>query len=103
MTPGHGSCLRSCLTPTARCRSRSWRARSALTDAGNLHGDVEKLVEAGILRDRRVGRARLVSPGDNPVNGPLAELVAVAYGPRALVEGALSGVAGLEEVLLVGS
>ncbi|WP_299038536.1 hypothetical protein [uncultured Pseudokineococcus sp.] len=78
-------------------------AREVGADAGNLHGDVEKLVEAGIFRDRRVGRSRLVAPGDNPVNGPLAELVAVAYGPKALVEDALSGVDGLEEAFLVGS
>lgn len=78
-------------------------AREVGADAGNLHGDVHKLVEAGIFRDRRVGRARLVSPGDNPLNGPLAELVAVSYGPKALVEDALRGVHDLEEAFLVGS
>jgi len=40
-------------------------ARETGSDPGNLHSEVERLVQAGILADRRVGRTRLLHAGDS--------------------------------------
>ncbi|GHJ40387.1 helix-turn-helix domain-containing protein [Streptomyces sp. TS71-3] len=66
--------------------------------------EIERLVEAGILADRRVGRARLVTARtDTPVARPLTELIEVSFGPRPLLADALRGVAGIERAYIYGS
>ncbi|CAG7602956.1 ArsR family transcriptional regulator [Actinacidiphila bryophytorum] len=66
--------------------------------------EVDRLVEAGIFRDRRVGRSRLVaSRTDTALAGPLAEVIAVTYGPLPVLSDALSGLAGVREAYIYGS
>jgi DNA-binding transcriptional ArsR family regulator len=57
-------------------------ARETGSDPGNLHAEVERLVRAGILADRRVGRTRLLRAGDSPLIRPLADLLVLGYGPK---------------------
>lgn len=66
--------------------------------------EVDRLAAAGLIVERRQGNLRLVrADRDNPVAGPLAELLALTYGPVAILGEFLSGVAHVEEAYLYGS
>lgn len=78
-------------------------AREIGADPGNLHSDVQRLLTAGLLADRRVGRARLLRAAPGPLTRPLTDLLLVAYGPKSVLEDALVGAPGVERALIVGS
>jgi hypothetical protein len=78
-------------------------ARETGSDPGNLHSEVERLVQAGILTDRRAGRTRLLRAGDSALVAPLSNLLLLGYGPQTAVENALSGVPGIEKAFIGGS
>jgi DNA-binding transcriptional ArsR family regulator len=78
-------------------------ARETGSDPGNLHSEVERLVQAGILADRRVGRTRLLRVGDSALIAPLSNLLLLGYGPKTVVESALSGIPGIEHAFIGGS
>jgi predicted nucleotidyltransferase len=68
-----------------------------------LHREMQRLVEAGLLRDRTIGRSRMVRANpDNPATAPLTELLGVSFGPRAVI-GEEFDVRGVEQVLIFGS
>ncbi|HZL01593.1 MAG TPA: ArsR family transcriptional regulator, partial [Cellulomonas sp.] len=59
------------------------------------HREVVRLIDAGVLVDRSVGRARLVRANpDYPLLRPLTELVAATYGPIPVLGRLLRGVEG---------
>ncbi|MFJ2739519.1 ArsR family transcriptional regulator [Streptomyces sp. NPDC087440] len=65
--------------------------------------EVNRLIEAGILTDRRVGRTRLVTVRtDTPLARPLTDLIAAAFGPVPLLTDALSEVPGATRAYLYG-
>jgi DNA-binding transcriptional ArsR family regulator len=69
-----------------------------------LQREVGRLVEAGLLTERRVGRSRLLAA--NPANryaGPLTQLVALAFGPIVVVEEEYRGIDGVDAVAIYGS
>lgn len=69
-----------------------------------VHNEVGKLVDAGILRSRTVGRTRLVSADpESPLTRPLREILAVATGPVVLLRTALTPIGGIESAFLYGS
>jgi hypothetical protein len=78
-------------------------ARETGSDPGNLHAEVERLVQAGILADRRAGRTRLLRAGTSALIGPLANLLLLGYGPKTVVENALTGIPGIEQAFIGGS
>jgi MarR family len=78
-------------------------ARETGSDPGNLHAEVERLVQAGILTDRRAGRTRLLRAGTSPLIGPLANLLLLGYGPKTVVETALRSTSGVEHAFIAGS
>lgn len=78
-------------------------AREIGSDPGNLHDEVERLVTAGILTDRRVGRSRLLRAADSPLSRPLAELLLIGYGPKQASEAALREIPGIEHAYIAGS
>jgi hypothetical protein len=78
-------------------------ARETESDPGNLHAEVERLVQADILTDRRAGRTRLLRAGDSPLNEPLANLLLLGYGPKPALEKALRDIEGIERVFIGGS
>lgn len=78
-------------------------ARETGSDPGNLHSEVERLVQAGILADRRIGRARLLRAGDSALIGPLANLLLLGYGPKPALERALTNVRGIKQAFIGGS
>lgn len=66
--------------------------------------EVDRMLASGLLVEKRVGRARLVSANrDSELFVPLSKLVALTYGPRPVLEQLLSGVTGVEGALIYGS
>lgn len=78
-------------------------ARETGADPGNLHSEVERLVDAGILTDRRVGRTRLLRSADSPLTRPLADLLLLGYGPKVVLEDALTGTPEVQQAFIGGS
>lgn len=79
-------------------------ARDLGADVGTVQREVARLEEAGILKTRRVGRARLASlDSDSPYFQPLADLVALAFGPRYILEQELAEVNRIDEAFIFGS
>ncbi len=68
-----------------------------------LQRETQRLVEAGILLDRTVGRARLVRANvAHPVAAPLTQMLQVTFGPQTVI-GEEFDVAGAERVVIFGS
>ena len=66
--------------------------------------EVNRLLRAGVLRGRRVGRLHLVQPNEaNPYFPELAGLLLKALGPRAVLAEHLTEVDGIQEAYLFGS
>ncbi|KMV18320.1 ArsR family transcriptional regulator [Mycolicibacterium conceptionense] len=69
-----------------------------------VQAEVQRLVDAGILRDRRQGRNRLVSANpDHPAISPLTQLALITFGPREVIAEEFSAVPGADSVLIFGS
>lgn len=66
--------------------------------------EVDRLVAAGILADRRHGNNRLVrAVTDSPLSRPLTDLLAVTYGPLPVLTEELRRVPGIDSAFLYGS
>jgi DNA-binding transcriptional ArsR family regulator len=66
--------------------------------------EVARLVEAGLLADRRLGNVRLVRRGaSSPLTAPLTDLLAVTYGPLPVLNAALAAVPDVERAYIYGS
>jgi hypothetical protein len=71
---------------------------------GSMHGEVDRLVDAAILVDRRVGRSRLIRANTSArVAGPLTELLLITFGPEWVVSQEFDGLVGARKVLIYGS
>lgn len=69
-----------------------------------VHHEVTRLLEAGLLKDRRVGNTRLISAGSSsPVTDALAQLLLVTYGPRVVIANELATVTGIDFAFIYGS
>jgi predicted nucleotidyltransferase len=55
------------------------------------------------VASHRLGSTRLVTAAESPLTGPLTELLLRSFGPRQVIAEELSGLAGIERVLLFGS
>ena len=68
------------------------------------HREVGRLVNAGILASRTVGRSRLVrANNDDPLTRPLREVLAVAAGPVPALRGELAPIEGIVSAFIYGS
>jgi DNA-binding transcriptional ArsR family regulator len=91
------------LTPEQE-RSISDIARQVEASVKAVHQEVARLVEAGLLRDRRLGTSRLVRAAqDSPLTRPLTDLLAVTYGPLPVLTELLGAVRGVERAFIYGS
>lgn len=75
-------------------------------DAGlsTVHGEIERLAEAGLIDERRIGRARLVrANADHQLTPSLTELLTLTYGPPAVLPALLAKLKGVEEAFIYGS
>jgi predicted nucleotidyltransferase len=66
--------------------------------------EANRFLAAGLVSERRQGNLRFVrARQDNVVAGPLAELLAVTYGPTVVLSELLASVPGVEEAYVYGS
>jgi DNA-binding transcriptional ArsR family regulator len=71
---------------------------------GTVHREVRRLLEAGLLSERRVGQARLVRPNPgSPLTQPVRDLLLVSAGPVPLLAAELRGISGVQAAFLYGS
>lgn len=71
---------------------------------GSVHREVGRLVEAGLLVQRRVGRSRLVGPDEgSALAGPVRALLLVSAGPVPLLAAELEGIPRVAFAFLFGS
>ncbi len=71
---------------------------------GTVHREVRRLLEAGLLTERRVGQARLVRPNPgSPLTQPVRDLLLVSAGPVPLLAAELREIVGVEAAFLYGS
>jgi DNA-binding transcriptional ArsR family regulator len=71
---------------------------------GSVHREVGRLLEAGLLAERRVGQARFVRPNsESPLTRPVRDLLLVSAGPVPLLATELREVAGVQVAFLYGS
>lgn len=69
-----------------------------------VHQEVTRLVETGLLTDRKLGTSRLVrSVQDSLLTRPLTDLLAVTYGPLPVLTRSLAGLDGVERAFIYGS
>jgi len=70
----------------------------------NTLREVNRLIESGLLRERRAGNTRLVSANsESPFYEPLVQILGRAYGPAEVVPRELADVPGIDRVVIVGS
>ncbi|QXT62307.1 winged helix-turn-helix domain-containing protein [Tessaracoccus palaemonis] len=75
-------------------------------DAGltTVHTEIERLTTAGLVLDRRAGRARMVrADREHPLAPALTELLRLTYGPSTLLPAILKDVDALEKAYLLGT
>ena len=84
----------------------------SLAEAGRLiaaspkvmHTEADRLVTAGLIRETRRGRARLLrAETASPVSRPLTDLLAATYGPLPVLTDLLSEVEGVGQAYIYGS
>lgn len=69
-----------------------------------VHREAERLLDAGILRERQIGRSRLMSANpDSPLVEPLRQILLVSAGPTVLLAEALKSIEGITSAFLYGS
>jgi hypothetical protein len=69
-----------------------------------VHQEVTRLVETGLLADRKLGTSRLVrSVQDSLLTRPLTDLLAVTYGPLPVLTRSLAGLDGVDQAFIYGS
>jgi len=68
------------------------------------HREVARLIDAGILIERQVGRTRLIRGNpDSPLAAPLREILTVVSGPVVLLAEEFGRIDGIESAFLYGS
>ena len=68
------------------------------------HREVGRLLDAGILAERLVGRTRLIRANEeSPLEAPLREILLVSTGPVALLAQELDSIDGIDYAFLYGS
>ena len=69
-----------------------------------VYDEVGRLLNSGVLRERRAGRTRMISATpDSPIVSPLREILLVATGPVVLLSEELSKIEGVRRAFLYGS
>ena len=85
-------------------RTASEIAEAVNAPLSSVSRELDRLVGAGLLEERRLGRARLITVNaDAPILGPATELVLHSFGPRFVVAEEFRDVPGVDEVWIFGS
>lgn len=68
------------------------------------HREVGRLIDAGILAERAVGRTRLVCANpDSPLVSPLRDILATVTGPVVYLRQQLAAIVGVDSAFIYGS
>lgn len=103
-TPAQGEILAALVLDEDHEASIADLARTAGVAPPNALREVNHLVQAGVLVDRRVGRARLVRANPHsPFVAPLRQILSRTHGAARLVADALRPISGIESVVIIGS
>jgi hypothetical protein len=79
-------------------------AEYAFTSVPTAMREVDRLVDAGYVNDKALGRTRLISSNVNhPLFTAIFQIVAHSYGPAALLPKALTGLFGLQQAFIYGA
>jgi DNA-binding transcriptional ArsR family regulator len=79
-------------------------AKRTGTPVPTMHREVQRLLDAGLIRARTVGRSRLLASNpENRATAPLTELLEITFGPPAVIAEEFAAVPGAEQVILFGS
>ena len=79
-------------------------ARQIGATVKSVHVEAGRLVQAGLVADRRIGNTRLLRAGDrSPLTRPLTDLLAVTYGPLPVLTDLLAPVPGVAQAYIYGS
>jgi len=69
-----------------------------------VHREVDRLVKAGFLTERRSGRNRYVRANlEHPLYRPVRQIIEYAYGPRAVLPRLLASLRGIDDAYVYGS
>lgn len=69
-----------------------------------LSREADRLVLSGLLGEERRGNLRLLrADPDNPLVGPLTQLLTLTYGPSAILGDLLAPIDGIDEAFIYGS
>jgi len=99
-----GELLAHVLMSPDRERTASEIAEAVNAPLSSVSRELDRLVSAGLLKERRLGRARLIGVNaDAPVVAPTTELVLHTFGPRLVVAEEFHDLAGADEVWIFGS
>lgn len=79
-------------------------ARRLDVSPGTLHAEVARLVEAGLISDRTVGRSRLLRANTSSRTArALTELLMLTCGPQIVIEEEFRDLADVDQVVVYGS
>jgi DNA-binding transcriptional ArsR family regulator len=79
-------------------------ARRFAVSQSTVSREADRLAEAGLVRVQRRGNLRLLQAEPaNPLARPLTELLALTYGPAAVLAEAIPAVDGVHEAYIYGS
>lgn len=71
---------------------------------GTIHADIARLLDAGLITERFVGRTRLISANsDARAARPLSELLLLTFGPEHVIADEFDALEGVSKVLIFGS
>src|SRR5215207_1721022 len=85
-------------------RTASEIAHAVAAPLPSVSRELDRLVRAGLLRERRLGRARLVQANpDAPTLAPVTELVLYTFGPPYVLAEEFADLPGADEVYIFGS
>lgn len=103
-TRTQGDILAAVLLEPDKEQSLTDLAKAVGTSRLTVLREIDRLEDAGLVSTRRLGNTRLArARTDNPVYAPLAELLAVTFGPLAVLRGLLSDVDGITRAFIYGS
>jgi DNA-binding transcriptional ArsR family regulator len=79
-------------------------ARQFKVSQSTVSREADRLADAGLVQEERRGNMRLLrADPTNPLARPLTELLALTYGPAAVLADLLPPIAGVDEAYIYGS
>jgi predicted nucleotidyltransferase len=104
-TPLQGQLLAEVyLRPAQQPQSISDLARVLDEPVATVQREVARLIDAGLLTERKIGRTRAISrPEGNAAVAPLTQLLELSFGPLPVLGYLLAEVEGIQEAYLYGS